>query len=173
MALQELMDAEKKDGLETEVAELRAPPEEPQSGGSDDIGDVSWNVPTITLRFPSNVDMQGHHWSSAMAMATPIAHKGAVAGAKAIAATMLDLIQDESLVEDAWTYFNDVQTADEQYVPFIADTDDPAIEKNAEIMSIYKERLRALYYDPSQYDTYLEQLGIEYPQLTDPDATDD
>lgn len=43
-----------------------------------------WAVPTITIRFPSNVpNMIGHHVTSAMAMATPIAHKGAVAGAKA------------------------------------------------------------------------------------------
>ena len=27
----------------------------PTGGGSDDIGDVSWNVPTITLRYPSNI----------------------------------------------------------------------------------------------------------------------
>jgi aminobenzoyl-glutamate utilization protein B len=26
-----------------------------QGGGSDDIGDVSWNVPTVTLRFPGNI----------------------------------------------------------------------------------------------------------------------
>ena len=43
--------------------------------------------------YPSNVPgMTAHHWSSAMAMATPIAHKGATAGAKVIAATLLDLI---------------------------------------------------------------------------------
>ena len=46
-------------------------------GGSDDIGDVSWNVPTITLRYPSNIPgLPGHNWANAIAMATPIAHKG-------------------------------------------------------------------------------------------------
>ena len=58
-------------------------------------------------------------------------------------------------------------------MPFISDTDEPAIEKNAAIMGAYKERLEALYYDPEKYDTYLEQLGVEYPQLTDPDAGND
>jgi len=153
-------------GLATELSGIGEPPESPVSGGSDDIGDISWNVPTVTLRYPSNVrGLQGHHWSSAMAMATPIAHKGAVSGAKVIAATMLDLIQDDSLVKDAQTYFDDVQTAEVQYEPFIGPDDDPAIEKNAEIMSLYRPLLKELYYDPSQYDTYLEQLGIEYPQL--------
>jgi len=132
---------------------------------------VSWNVPTVTLRFPSNIEGRtGHHWSSAIAMATPVAHKGATAGAKVVAATMLDLIQSETLVDDAWTYFKEEQAANETYVPFISDDDDPAIEKNLGIMGTYKDKLSEYYYDPSKYDTYLEQLGIDYPQLTKPDA---
>ena len=55
----------------------------PTGGGSDDIGDVSWNVPTVTLRYPSNIPGgPGHNWANAIAMATPIAHKGVIAGAK-------------------------------------------------------------------------------------------
>ena len=55
-------------------------------------------------------------------------------------------------------------------MPFISDDDEPATEKNIGIMSTYKGQLEAFYYDPSKYDTYLEQLGIDYPQLTNPDA---
>jgi aminobenzoyl-glutamate utilization protein B len=165
-ALQTLMGADEPTGLATELSGIGEPPPSPVSGGSDDIGDISWNVPTVTMRYPANVGrLQGHHWSSAMAMATPIAHKGAVAGAKVVATTMLDLIQNESLVNDAVDYFEDVQTADVQYVPFIGPDDDPAIEKNAEIMALFKDRLEEMYYDPSRYDTYLDQLGIEYPQF--------
>jgi|TARA_B100002003_G_scaffold238323_1_gene256406 aminobenzoyl-glutamate utilization protein B len=168
-ALQTFMGAEEPQGLATELNGIGEPPENPVSGGSDDIGDISWNVPTVTLRYPSNVrGLQGHHWSSAMAMATPIAHKGATAGAKVIAATLLDLLRDESLVEEAWTYFDDVQTEELEYMPFIGPNDPPAIEKNAEIMAQFKPQLEELYYDPSQYDTYLEQLGIDYPQLEAP-----
>ena len=165
-ALQELMGSDDPQGLATELSDLGEPPENPTSGGSDDIGDISWNVPTVTLRYPSNVrGLQGHHWSSAMAMATPIAHKGASAGAKVLAATMLDLFRSETLVNEAQAYFDDVQTAEENYVSFIGPDDPPAIEKNAEIMAEFKSRLEALYYDPSRYDSYLEQLGIDYPQL--------
>ena len=170
-AFQEFMEADEVTGLKTDIEPIQQPLEEPRSGGSDDIGDVSWNVPTVTLRFPSNIDGRtGHHWSSAIAMATPVAHKGATAGAKVLAATMLDLVQDESLVEGAWKYFREEQTPNETYVPFISDTDEPAIEKNTGIMSEYRERLKEYYYDPSKYDTYLEQLGIDYPQLSDPDT---
>jgi aminobenzoyl-glutamate utilization protein B len=168
-AFQEFMGVDEVMGLATELEGIDKPVEEPVSGGSDDIGDVSWNVPTVTLRFPSNiVGRTGHHWSSAMAMATPIAHKGATAGAKVMAATMLDLLQGPALVEDAWRYFREEQTAEETYVPFITEDDLPATEKNAGIMAQYRERLREFYYDPSQFATYLEQLGIEYPQLTRP-----
>ncbi|MCH8334406.1 MAG: amidohydrolase [Proteobacteria bacterium] len=170
-AFQEFMEAEEVTGLRTELEPINEPLEIPESGGSDDIGDVSWNVPTVTMRFPSNIEGRtGHHWSSAIAMATPVAHKGATAGAKVLAATMLDLIQDESLVDDAWKYFREEQAPNETYVPFISDDDDPATEKNIRIMSEYKGRLQKFYYDPAKYDTYLEQLGIDYPQLTDPDA---
>ncbi len=84
-----------------------------RGGGSDDIGDISWNVPTITLSYPANIPgLPGHNWSSAIAMATPIAHKGATAGAKVQAMTMLDLLTKPELVKMAWDYFKDVQTKD-------------------------------------------------------------
>lgn len=165
-ALQELMGAEDPQGLATELSGITPNLDQPISGGSDDIGDISWNVPTVTLRYPSNVrGLQGHHWSSAMAMATPIAHKGATAGAKVIATTMLDLLQSETLVDEAQEYFDDVQTANEIYTPFIGPEDPPAIEKNEDIMAEFRPSLEELYYDANLYETYLEQLGIDYPQL--------
>jgi aminobenzoyl-glutamate utilization protein B len=104
-----------------------------------------------------------------MAMATPIAHKGATAGAKVLAATMLDLFQDPTVVEEAWTYFREEQATEAEYEPFIGPDDPPAIEKNRETMAQFRDRLEAFYYDPSRYDTYLEQLGVDYPQLERPD----
>ena len=162
-AVQASVDAE-QEGLATELEELGAPLETPTSGGSDDIGDIAWNVPTITVRFPSNVPgLPGHHWSNAMTMATPIAHKGAVAGAKVVAMTTLDLLLDPELMQQSLDYFRDVQTKDEQYTPFITAEDQPAITKNEEIMAEFRPQLEEFYYDPSQYDTYLEQIGVTYP----------
>lgn len=155
-----------EDGLATELEGLEGPLENPRSGGSDDIGDVSWNAPTVTLRFPSNIDgLPGHNWANSISMATPIAHKGAVAGAKVMAMTTLDFLLKPELVEGAWKYFREEQGKDVTYEPFVGPDDTPAIDKNADIMARFKPALEKFYYDPSKYDTYLEQLGIEYPTL--------
>jgi len=153
-------------GLPTEVGELRGPVDLSRSlgGGSDDIGDVSWNMPTVTLRYPANMPGgPGHNWANGIAMATPVAHKGAVAGAKVQALTLLDLFLDGETVDAAWDYFNDVQTPETVYTPFITADDKPAIFLNEGIMAQWRERMRPFYYDPSRFDSYLEQLGIEYP----------
>lgn len=135
-------------------------------GGSDDIGDVSWNVPTITLRFPSNIPgLPGHHWANAVAMATPIAHKGVTAGAKAQAMTLLDLFANPEIIKSAKAYFTDVQTKDTKYIPLVSKTDKPAITLNKKIMDEYRPQMKQFYYNPAKYKTYLEQLGIKYPTL--------
>ena len=169
-ALQEELGADPI-GLATELSALGEPPTGVRTGGgSDDIGDISWNVPTVTLRFPSNFRTGGggHHWSSAVAMATPIAHKGATAGAKVMALTALDFLLQPQKVEASWAYFNDVQTKGQEYVSFISADDRPAIHLNEGIMEEFREEMRNYYFDPTQYDTYLEQLGIEYPTVRDP-----
>ncbi len=157
-----------EEGLATEIRELQGPVDLSRSlgGGSDDIGDISWNMPTVTLRFPSNVSgTPGHNWANGIAMATPIAHKGAVAGAKVQALTLLDLLLEEELIAEAWDYFNNVQLEEMTYTPFITPDDKPAIWLNADIMQRWKPELEKYYYDPSRYETYLEQLGIEYPTV--------
>ena len=155
-------------GLATALDSLDGPVDLARSlgGGSDDIGDVSWNMPTVTLRFPSNIPgLPGHNWANGIAMATPIAHKGAVAGAKVQAMTLLDLFLNPKLVPEAWTFFNEVQTKEVKYTPFISPTDKPAVWLNTEIMEQYRPLMRPYYYDASKYDNYLQQLGIAYPTV--------
>ncbi|MFI5231464.1 MAG: amidohydrolase [Gemmatimonadales bacterium] len=135
-------------------------------GGSDDVGDISWVVPTITLNYPSNIPgLPGHHWANAISMATPIAHKGVVAGAKVQAMTMLDVLLQPQLVKDAWDYFTNVETKDIKYKSFFAATDQPPIYLNKERMEKYRPLMKPFYYDPKKYSTYLEQLGIKYPTV--------
>ena len=155
-------------GLTTRVGGLSGPvnPATNTGGGSDDIGDISWNVPTVTLRFPSNVPgLPGHNWADGMAMATPIAHKGVTAGAKVQAMTLVDLVLKPEVVTAAWEYFNTVQTRTQKYEPLIRPQDQPAIELNREIMAKYRDKMRPMYFDSTKYKTYLEQLGIKYPVI--------
>ena len=155
-------------GLSTRPGRLGGPVNEATrtGGGSDDIGDVSWNVPTITLNYPSNIPgMPGHNWANAISMATPIAHKGVVAGAKVQAMTVLDILLTPQIVVDAKDYFENVQTKETKYKPFFAPTDKPPTWLNADIMAQYRPEMRKYYYDPKKFKTYLEQLGIEYPTV--------
>lgn len=161
----------KIDGLDTKLDTLHGSVKFSMGGGSDDIADISWNVPTVVLLFPSNIPgLPGHHWSEAIAMATPIAHKGVIAGAKAEALTLLDMLVKPELIANSWKYFNEVQTKDVKYTPFVSKTDKPAIFLNKAIMAEFRPEMKKYYYDPTKYGSYLEQLGIKYPTLRTADT---
>ncbi len=166
-ALQRELGQEER-GLADSIRPMRGPVDLERSlgGGSDDIGDISWNMPTVVLSYPSNMPGgPGHNWANGIAMATPIAHKGGVAGAKVQALTLLDILLTPQVVTDAWAYFNDVQTKEQKYTAFISASDKPATFLNADIMERYRPLMRPYYYDPSKFGTYLEQLGITYPTV--------
>ena len=156
-------------GLRRVVPPLRSPEEAAAASsgtGSDDIGDVTWNVPSVTMYYPANIPgTPGHNWADGIAMATPIAHKGVVAGAKVQAMTLLDLLARPALIADAKAYFTDVQTRTVKYYPLMSPADQPATWLNADKMAKYREQMRPFYYDPAKYTTYLEQLGVTYPSL--------
>jgi aminobenzoyl-glutamate utilization protein B len=158
-------------GLATQLnTELRGresmPDENKRGGGSDDIGDISWNVPTVSLSFPANFRAgPGHNWANAIAMATPIAHKGTIAGARVQAMTLLDAIMRPDVLAQAREYYEKVQTKDRKYTPLIRPQDQPAVHLNKAIMDRYRPEMKKYYYEPTKYKTYLEQLGIEYPTV--------
>jgi len=167
-ALQKELGNPTQNGLSVKIGNLGQPQplENNNGGGSDDIGDISWNMPTVTLGYPANIPgLPGHNWSSGIASATPIAHKGVVAGAKVQAMTVLDLLTKPELIKGAWDYFNNVQTKDEKYIPFITRDTPPATHLNKAILEKYRDQMRKFYYDPTKYPTYLDQLGIKYPTV--------
>ena len=155
-AVQKEVDSENTNGLATVISEIGRPRVEPKSGGSDDIGDISWTIPTVTLRFPSNIPgLQGHHWSNAITMATPIAHKGGTAGAKVVATTVIDFLTKPSFLEKAKDYFENVQKKNGKYIKFVPEDAPPPIYLNKEIQSEFREKLEKFYYDETKYDSYL------------------
>ena len=156
----------KVEGLKEKIEPLSEPEKNLTGGVSDDVGDISWNVPMTYLMYPANIpNLPGHSWPDAVAMATPIAHKGSTAGAKVQALTALDFLLQPQLVQQAWEYFQNVQTKDIHYRSFLSPEDKPAIEMNKERMEKFLPQLKKLYYNPARYKSYLEQLGIRYPTV--------
>jgi aminobenzoyl-glutamate utilization protein B len=148
------------------------PDNEKFGGPSDDIGDVTWNVPTASLSYPANFQAgPGHNWANAIPMATPIAHKGVNAGARVQALTALDLVLRPELVQAAKDYFTNVQLKQRTYTPFIRSTDQPAIWMNKATMDRYRPELKKYYFDSTKYKTYMDQMaaqfGIKYPTIKD------
>ncbi len=161
-------------GLVKEIRPLRGaeeiPDDDKRGGGSDDIGDISWNVPTVSLSFPANFQAgPGHNWANAIPMATPIAHKGVNYGARAQAMTLLEFMMRPELVQGAKDYFQNVQLKKRQYTPLLRPGDQPAIHLNKGIMDKYRAEMKKYYFDTSKYKTYMDQMkaqfGYSYPTV--------
>jgi len=87
----------KQTGLDGAIYPLKETKADPE-GGSTDVGDVSWVVPEITLLVttaPGNVAWHG--WPVVACGGMSIGHKGLVFASKALAMTMVDLFENESL----------------------------------------------------------------------------
>ena len=66
--------------------------------GSTDVGDVSWIVPEITLlATTAPIAIPWHSWAVVASGGMSIGHKGMIYSAKALAMTMVDLFENESL----------------------------------------------------------------------------
>ncbi len=161
-------------GLSTEIRDLRGaeqiPDDDKRGGGSDDIGDISWTVPTVSLSYPANFQAgPGHNWANAIPMATPIAHKGVNYGARAQAMTLLEFMLRPELVSQAKDYYTNVQTKTKKYTPLIRSGDLPAIHLNKGIMDRYRADMKKYYFDQTKYKTYLDQMkaqfGYSYPTV--------
>ena len=80
----------------------------PADGGSTDVGDVSWTVPTSgfgTACFAAG--SPGHSWQNVAAIGSPIGHKGMMMAAKVIALSTADLLQDPPALKDAKADFEE------------------------------------------------------------------
>lgn len=106
-----------KKPLHDEVDEL--PPAPYQDGGSTDVGDVSWHVPTAGLSTACfALGSPGHSWQNVAAAGSPIAHKGMMVAAKVLALSAVELMQDPLAVKDARADF-DKRMKDRPYTTII------------------------------------------------------
>jgi aminobenzoyl-glutamate utilization protein B len=96
---------ERLDQRDIPLADFVLPPHNDvrQMGGSTDVGDVSWVVPTVQAYGSTlTVGTQLHTWQVVAQGKSPLAHKGMVSVAKAMAATGLAALESEQLRQAAW-----------------------------------------------------------------------
>lgn len=86
-------------GLHSKVEPLEAT--DPNAGGgSTDVGDVSWVVPTIRLSAATApIGTPWHSWAVVACGGMSIGHKGMLHASKTLALTMVDLFEDPKKVE--------------------------------------------------------------------------
>ena len=132
----------KEVGLASQVTPLRA---DTQNTSSNDIGDYTWNVPMGSLRFPSAIPgVQAHHWTAGIVPTTSIAHKGAVVGAKVMAASIIDLLTSPELRAAAKKQFED-DTKEIKYFSLLPPGAKPPVDLNHEMMDKYRPAMRKFY----------------------------
>ncbi len=116
-----------------------------QTFASNDSGDVTWNVPTGTLDFAAGIPgVSPHNWQAAVGKTGSIAHKGEVAGAKILAATILDLLTSPDLMERAKAQFRE-DTKGIDYFSLLPASAKPPVDMNRETMERVRPEMRKSY----------------------------
>lgn len=90
--------------------------------GSTDVGDVSWNVPTIGMTAATWVPgTPAHSWQAVACDGTEIGTKGMMVAAKTMALTAIDLFTNPELLIKAKAEFNNARGNDFKYIPLLGD----------------------------------------------------
>ena len=105
-------------GIDGKIRPLRETLESP-GGGSTDVGDVSYNMPVVSLAAttaPKGVPW--HSWSVVASSGMSIGHKGMLHAAKALGMSMIDIYKDKKLREEIKKEF-DERIGDYEYDPYL------------------------------------------------------
>jgi aminobenzoyl-glutamate utilization protein B len=109
-----LHDATKIDSLKSNTSN--------DGGGSTDVADVSWTVPTVGLSTATWVPgTPAHSWQAVAAGGMEIGAKGMINAAKALVLTGIDLYTQPTLIEKATIEFNQAKGAGFQYKAMLGD----------------------------------------------------
>jgi len=102
-------------------------------------------VPTGTLDFAAGIPgVSSHNWQAAVGKTGPIAHKGSVAGAKILAASMLDLLTSPDLLQRVRDQFRE-DTKDTRYFTLLPADTKPPLDMNREMMERVRPEMRKSY----------------------------
>jgi len=139
-ALQKELGVEQK-GMPKEVDKLEAPSGTFIGGGSSDVGDVTLIAPTATIGFPGSVPGSiGHNWSAVACFYGSTTWKGLNAGAKAIAASAVDLLTKPEELAKLRKEFEEYSKI-HPYKPFLPADATPPNDLNKELMDKYRAAL--------------------------------
>lgn len=133
----------KADGLKRSVAKTSSAGG--QKTSANDAGDVSWKVPMVKFYYPANIpNINFHHWAAGVSLATSIAHKGAVAGAKVMAMSVVDLLENPARVREAKATFREELDGTE-YCSLLPADQKPPVELNRATMEKYRAEMAKYY----------------------------
>ena len=108
-------------GIETAAVVKPIKAEEDAGGGSTDVGDVSYAVPTVGMRAATWVPgTPAHSWQATACGGTEIGTKGMMVAAKTMALTAIDLYTTPALIEKAKAEFAK-DKGDYQYKALLGD----------------------------------------------------
>jgi aminobenzoyl-glutamate utilization protein B len=114
-------------GFRGGIPPLEKTKEDPE-GGSTDVGDISWNVPEITLlATTAPYKTPWHSWMVVACGGMSIGHKGMLFASKALAMTMVDLFESEELRQKMRKEFEE-KKGKEIWKPMLPDGP-PPVEK--------------------------------------------
>lgn len=143
-ALQKELGKEEK-GMPGVVDSLKGPSDPFVGGGSTDVGDVSMIAPTATIRFPGAVPGSiGHHWSVVAGNCGSLAWKGLNAGARAMAASAIDLLTLPEELELIKAEFREY-SKEHPYKPFLPEDAVPPLDINLELMKKWRPVMEEYY----------------------------
>lgn len=92
------------------------------SGGSSDVGDVSWAVPLATFGTATNVPgTPGHSWQNVAVVGSSIGTKGTINAAKVFSLTAIELYTNPSLLKSAKNEFDKARGVDFKYESLLGD----------------------------------------------------
>jgi aminobenzoyl-glutamate utilization protein B len=131
------------EGLTRAITPLKGPAV--QKPAANDAGDVSWKVPMVKFYYPANIpNINAHHWAAGVSLATSIAHKGALAGAKVMAASIVECFRNPAVVEEAKRTFKE-ELGDVAYKPMLPPDQKPPAELNRVMMEKFRPAMREHY----------------------------
>ena len=79
---------------------------EGSGAASSDVGDVSWNVPTLSFTAATYTPgTSAHSWQAAAQAGTSIGRQGMLVAARTLALSVVDLVQDPNAIDAAKTSF--------------------------------------------------------------------